>query len=292
LTIPDADTQRHYAPRWLCLLLCLLLTGCAGLPLPGAATAQPGSTTAPPNSTATLIEPDIAEPDSGWIAIGPGIEWRRLLADIPGHNRQAPVHIARLDQQAMQFRVGHTPAAPRPFAEWCTANDVIAAINGGFFEADYQTTALVISDGVAYGSSYQGQGGMFAVDVWGNVSLRYLPDTPYDPNEPLQQAIQGWPMLIRPGGGPLAFSETSGQRARRSVIAMDRSGNVLLLAFPGSDFLLDELATWLLSSDLAIDSALNLDGGSSTGLCVRTDSYQERIDAFVLLPTALQVRPR
>jgi hypothetical protein len=99
-------------------------------------------------------------------------------------------------------------------------------------------------------------------------------------------------MLARPGGERLAFSETSGQRARRSVIAMDRSGNVLLLAFPGSDFLLDELAAWLLASDLDIDSALNLDGGSSTGLCVRTESHQERIDPFVPLPTVLQVRPR
>jgi uncharacterized protein YigE (DUF2233 family) len=202
------------------------------------------------------------------------------------------VHIVRLDQQAVQFHVGYAPAAPRPFTDWCAAEGVIAAINGGFFEADYQTTALVISNGEAYGSSYQNQGGMFAVDRWGNISLRYLPDTPYDPNELLQQAIQGWPMLIRPGGEPLAFSETSGQRARRSVIAMDRSGNVLLLAFPGSDFLLDELATWLQTSDLAVDSALNLDGGSSTGLCIHTESHQERINAFVPLPTVLQVRPR
>jgi uncharacterized protein YigE (DUF2233 family) len=274
------------------MLLCLLLAGCADVPLSGASTSQPDSIAAPTDYSTTPTELDTAQPDSGWVAIGPGIEWRRLLADIPNHNRQAPVHIVRLDQQAVQFRVGYTPAAPQPFAEWCDAEGVVAAINGGFFEADYQTTALVISDGVAYGSSYQGQGGMFAVDVWGNVSLRYLLDTPYDPSEPLQQAIQGWPMLARPGGERLAFSETSGQRARRSVIAMDRSGNVLLLAFPGSDFLLDELAAWLLASDLDIDSALNLDGGSSTGLCVRTESHQERIDPFVPLPTVLQVRPR
>jgi uncharacterized protein YigE (DUF2233 family) len=292
LIIPDANTHRHHAPRWQVVLLCLLLAGCADLPLPGATTSPPGSTVAPPGSSAIPTEPDPAQPHSGWTTVGPGIEYRRILADIPNHNRQAPVHIVRLDQQAVQFRVGYTSAVPRPLAEWCNAEGVVAAINGGFFEADYQTTALVISDGVAYGSSYQNQGGMFAVDRWGNVSLRYLLDMPYDPNEPLQQAIQGWPMLVRPGGGPLAFSETSGQRARRSVIAMDRSGNVLLMAFPGSDFLLDELATWLLTSDLAIDSALNLDGGSSTGLCVRTESYQERIDAFVPLPTALQVRLR
>jgi uncharacterized protein YigE (DUF2233 family) len=202
------------------------------------------------------------------------------------------VHVVRLEQGAVGFRVGYAPDAPRFLADWCSDAGVLAAINGGFFDVDHRSTALVVSDGVAYGSSYQGQGGMFAVDVWGNVSLRYLPDTPYNPAEPLSQAVQGWPMLIRPGRGVLYPGGDDSQRARRSVVAMDRSGRVLLLAFPGNDFTLHELADWLMASDLDLDSALNLDGGSSTGLCVQTDSRRERVDAFVPLPIALQVRPR
>jgi hypothetical protein len=52
------------------------------------------------------------------------------------------------------------------------------------------------------------------------------------------------------------------------------------------------LADWLVSSGLEIETALNLDGGSSTGLCINTEMYQARLDAFSPLPMVLLVRPR
>jgi uncharacterized protein YigE (DUF2233 family) len=253
------------------------------------APVQPADASAAPEiNNATAPSAD----DTGWIFLAPGVERRRLeIARPDSVEGSTPVQIVRLDQAAVAFQVSYAPDAPRTSAEWCNAAGVLATINGGFFEEDYQTTALLVSDGMAYGTSYSGQGGMFAVDMWGNVSLRYLPDTPYDPAEPLKAAIQGWPMLIRPGG-EVVYTAAGGQTARRSVIAMDRSGNVLLLAFPGSDLTLGELAAWLAASDLNIDSALNLDGGSSTAWCVRAGGSVERVDAFVRLPTMLRVYPR
>ncbi|NJO06681.1 MAG: phosphodiester glycosidase family protein [Chloroflexaceae bacterium] len=139
---------------------------------------------------------------------------------------------------------------------------------------------MVIQDGVPSGSSYEGQGGMFAIDVAGVLSLRHLADQPYRPDEPLLEALQGWPMLVKPGSVLAYINPADSERARRSVIALDQAGRVLLIIAPTSDFTLQGLAQWLLMSDLAISSALNLDGGSSSGFCLNTPAYRERIDAF------------
>jgi uncharacterized protein YigE (DUF2233 family) len=270
------------------LLLLALLAGCTLAPV-AQRTPSSGSGAAA-TSTPNTPTPDMH--DTGWQALEPGVELRRLLVARPGSPRLAPVHIVRLEQQAVAFQVGYRPGAPRAFARWCDDAGLVAAINGGFFDADYRSTALVVHDGQTSGSSYQEQGGMFAVDVWGNVSLRYLPTIPYNPNEPLREAMQGWPMLIAPGGALAYSTADDGELARRSVIAMDRAGRVLLLAFPGSDFSLRGLAEWLHASDLDLNAALNLDGGSSTALCIRSGDVRERLDPFVPLPMVLRVYRR
>lgn len=252
----------------------------------------PPQPSAPPAAESGPASPTPDVRDTGWQQLEPGIELRRLLIARPGSQRLAPVHMVRLEQQAVSFEVGYRPGEPRVFAGWCDDPGLVAAINGGFFDADYRSTALVVHDGQASGTSYQQQGGMFAVDVWGNVSLRYLPNIPYNPEEPLREAVQGWPMLIAPGGTLAYTAADDSELARRSVVAMDRAGRVLLLAFPGSDFSLPGLAAWLHASDLDLNAALNLDGGSSTALCVRSGELYERLDPFVPLPMVLRAYRR
>jgi hypothetical protein len=96
---------------------------------------------------------------------------------------------------------------------------------------------------------------------------------------------------VFPGGEPAAIAD-DGRRARRSVVALDRAGRVLLLASPTSDFTLRGLADWLSRSDLDVDRALNLDGGSSTGLFLSDGALQEAIDSFGPLPIVLLVEEK
>ncbi len=278
---------------WL-WIICLGLAGCAQEPMPDAGQVAPVPTLMPTHPITPIVptappESTSAEPsDSGWIAASPGVDVRKLRLDY--NERLAPISIVRVDPAVLRFQVGYAPAEPRALATWHAEANALATINGGFFDENNQSTALVISDGVVSGSSYEGNGGMFAVDVAGNVSLRYLAAQPYDPNEPLVAALQSWPMLI--AGGTLTYtSMDDGQRARRSVVALDRSGHVLLIACSGSDFSLRGLADWLLASDLEIDAALNLDGGSSTGLYLDGTEQNLRIPAFVPLPITLMAVP-
>jgi uncharacterized protein YigE (DUF2233 family) len=132
---------------------------------------------------------------------------------------------------------------------------------------------------------------MLAVTPDGHVSLRALRDQPYDPGESLAQALQSFPMLIFPGGAPAAI-EDDGQRARRTAVAMDRSGRLLFVVSPTSGFTLRGFADWLSHSDLDVERALNLDGGSSTGLYLEAGAVSEQIDSLGPLPMVLFVEPK
>jgi uncharacterized protein YigE (DUF2233 family) len=132
---------------------------------------------------------------------------------------------------------------------------------------------------------------MLAVAPDDRVWLQPLHDQPYDPNVTLQQALQSFPMLVFPGGAPAAL-ENDGQRARRTAVALDRAGRLLLIVSPTSGFTLRGLAEWLSRSDLDVDRALNLDGGSSTGLFLADGALNEAIDSLGPLPIVLLVEPR
>ncbi len=279
------------------LYLGVLLVGLAGcgtvsvseapLPLPTLMPTMPITSPPPP---ATLNLPSSEPGDTGWVTTEPGVELRRLR--LMWNERSALVSMVRLDPAHVQFQVGYAPDQPRPLATWHGRAEAVATINGGFFDTHNRSTALIIRSGVASGVSYQGSGGMFAVDRDGRVSLRYLVEEPYDPHEPLLEALQSWPMLIKPGGTLVYTSADDGQRARRSVVAIDRQGRVLFMAFASNTFTLRGLSDWLLASDLDLDAALNLDGGSSTGLYADSGEEQLRTDAFVLLPITLMAYGR
>ncbi|MEO7912841.1 MAG: phosphodiester glycosidase family protein [Roseiflexaceae bacterium] len=277
------------------ILLILLLTGCGTanlLPTSPPTRAMPTLfPTAVISAPPTALPSVVGAPDSGWHAGRPGVELRHMLADIAPDRAAVLLVVVRLDPRQIRLRVAYTPDQPRGLRSWFTEQQPLAAINGSFFTPENQSTALLISDGSVSGESYAGFGGMLAVAPDSGISLRALRDQPYDPAESFEQALQSFPMLVFPGGEPAAI-EDDGRRARRSVIALDRAGRLLLLVSPTSDFTLRGLADWLSQSDLDIERALNLDGGSSTGLYLSDGALQEAIDSFGPLPIVLLVEPR
>jgi len=273
--------------RVLALLLLLALAACqpdpatttGPAPLPTLLPTRAGAPLPPEQALAATPEPQ----DSGWQPVSAGVELRRMRVAVRAGVSVASITAARLDPAQARFRVGYSPGAPLALAEWLGRERPLALITGGFFSESFESTALVISGGVAAGESYAGRGGMFAVDRAGAVTIRSLADQPYSPDEPLDEAVQGWPILIKPGG-VLAYTGDDADVARRSVVALDRDGRVLLLASSTSSFTLAELAAWLAASDMQIDAALNLDGGKSTGLFVEGAAS---VEPFVRLPLVL-----
>lgn len=272
------------------LALCAVVLGaCSAARVEPTAAPQPLPTLMPTPTGApapTVAPQPTAPPDTGWMSAASGIELRRLRPPAT----PAPLSVVRIDPARARFRVGYNPADPQRIEAWADATGAVAVINGGFFDAANTATALLVQGGVAQGESYVGRGGMFTVGPAEQVGLRGLAAHPYDPNEPLLEALQGWPLLVG-SAGVAAYTYEDGARARRSVVALDQAGNVLLIASAVPAFTLAELAAWLAESDLDIAVAVNLDGGSSTGLVLQSAAVQERISPFVALPIVLLVLP-
>jgi uncharacterized protein YigE (DUF2233 family) len=293
--------QHHFSPaRRVCLMvLAALLIGCASDPLTLSA---PTPTPAPTPQLVPTLFPTIlshaaattessSPPDTGWLHDSSGIELRRLQLSASADHAAASLTIVRMDPAAVRLRVGYAPGQPRPLDAWVRERSSLLVVNGGFFTPEYRATALVVSDGEAYGTSYDGFGGMLAVAPDGSVSLRSLRAQPYTTDESFQQAIQSFPMLVQPGGVPASIDE-DGDRTRRTLVAQDKDGRLLFVVCSTFSFSLHELAAWLASSDLQIDRALNLDGGRSTAMSLHAGALQERIDPFDVLPMVLFVEPR
>ena len=262
----------------LCLLVCLLvgvLVACEVFPAVSNSSISP-NTVGIAGTGSTL---------NVWQQAAPGIELRYEHWRSPGPDDDTVV-ITRFDLHRIHLKVEYQPAQPMLLSNWLTKEHATAVINGGYFDAQNEATALVVSDGRAYGTSYDGFGGMLSVDGAGNVNLRSLDRQAYDPNnEQLQQATQSSPLLVL-NGKRTQFSANAASQ-RRSVVAMDKQGRLLLIVSPLAAFTLDELADLLVSSDLAIDTALNLDGGSSTGLYLNAGKQHVTINSLVAVPIVI-----
>src|SRR5262249_55251844 len=153
--------------RRACLFLCLLLfpifAGCDALP-----TVTFGVSSQTPSPSLNT-----------WNKAAPGVETRQELWKSPdGDGASDTVTIVRFDLHYVKLSVAYQPDHPLSMQEWVQQEQSTALINGGYFDSADHATALVIADGQSSGTSYQGFGGMLAVDAQGNVQLRSLSEQP------------------------------------------------------------------------------------------------------------------
>lgn len=269
----------------LCLLLSLmlyLLVACSvapGVTIGGTPTTSSTSTTSGDSSTPQI---------NVWSKVATGVEIRYEHWKSQGNNEDT-VTIVRFDVRSIHLSVEYQPTEPLSMSEWKQKEPgATLIINGGYFDQQNNATALVVSDGEAFGTSYNGFGGMLSVDDQGHIILRSLSQHPYDANEQLQQATQSAPMLVL-AGKPTQFNANAAS-SRRSVVATDKQGRLLFIVSPEMAFSLGELQDLLVGSDLSIDTALNLDGGASTGLFVKEGNSSVLIDSLAKLPIVVIVK--
>ena len=179
------------------------------------------------------------------------------------------LHIWRLDQKYFRLDVAYDET-PKSLEAWQKETKALMVVNGGFYSVkneSYFPDGLTIVNGKASGRSYNGFGGMLAINQsW--AELRWLAQKPYDAYELLQAALQSFPILVQPGGG-LGFGaeRENNVSARRTVIGQDKDGRILFIVAPQGNSL-HQLSVYLTESDLNLDIAINLDGGGSTGILV------------------------
>lgn len=195
-----------------------------------------------------------------WITVQPGLEYGMYY---PPHSDGAQLLITRVDLAHFSLRVHYRPGAPLLRDEWAAHLPCASVfVNAHFFDRSHQAIGLVAADGVLYGRSFNGRGGMLFVDQQRSVGMRWLVSQPYQ-DEPVLQAVQGYPMLIR-NGVPVFEDQSDSVLTRRTAVGMDKQGHVLLVSTPGLGIRLPALADYLTRTDLEVESLVNLDGGSSS----------------------------
>lgn len=283
----------------LLVLLCSGLSACAMPRTVRLPTETPTPTFTPTSTpTATLtptplptVTPTPLDGDTGWRLVRDGLEVRDI--DIIVGKRQIDhLFLLRIDPAGFRFEVAYDEH-PHSLDDWQKRSGALVVFNGGYFQIAgqrYLPAGLLIVNEQAFGKTYRGYGGMFSVGANGP-DLRSLEQQPYEPGELFEYALQAFPLLVRPGG-VLGFpaQREDNVLARRTVIGRDRAGRFIVLVTASSYFTLHRMSAYLVDSDLDLDIALNLDGGSSTGL-VLAEPYTS-IPAFSLLPIVITVYPR
>jgi hypothetical protein len=209
-------------------------------------------------------------PSTDWPLLQPGLE-RRVIEIYDGQDQHVEsLYIWRLDQNYFRMDVAYDET-PKSLETWQEETNAVMVINGGYFSIEnerYFPDGLTIVNGKASGRSFEGFGGMLTIHQ-DRAELRWLVQEPYNSYEPLQAALQSFPILVQPGG-ELGFpaEREDNARARRTVIAQDRDDRILFIVAPEGYFTLHQLSAYLTESDLDLEIAVNLDGGGSTGILV------------------------
>ncbi|NJO84813.1 MAG: phosphodiester glycosidase family protein [Blastochloris sp.] len=253
-----------------------LISGCIAPTLGVATLPVPTQTVAAQPTPASLTT---------WQTIAPGLEWRIYA---PGGNYPlTQFTVLRVDTLVYTLRAHYRPGQPLNLNAWAEQLPNAAAfINANFFDPQFTALGMVVSDGVIYGQSFR-RGGMVQVEN-GIVRVRHLNSEPFD-GEPLEQAVQAFPMLV--ANGTSIYSDNSPDRAsRRTVAAQDADGRLVLLVTSSLiGMRLADLSSYLTTTDLNLVSAVNLDGGGSSMMAV---PGAFNIFSFDAVPAVLAVYPR
>ncbi|MEO7704785.1 MAG: phosphodiester glycosidase family protein [Thermoflexales bacterium] len=281
---------------WLGLLVSLLLAACATpvvTLIPAATiTASPATRTPAARQTPTAVaQPPIP---TAPISVRPGIEIVVVPLVVTGIEAGEILVVARIDPAKVDVRVRYAPKQPRAVHSWLTDEVADIVINAGYFTQDNLATGLLIADGALTGQTYRGFGGLFAVRAGppATLSLQWLKEQPYVADRKITQAVESFPMLVRNGKVVDGIND-DGRRNRRSFVALDKSGRLLLGVSRYASLTLTDLAAALAGQPaLGIDAALNLDGGASSGLGIRAPGDALSIESFDEVPAVITVTGR
>jgi uncharacterized protein YigE (DUF2233 family) len=278
--------------KWLLEgLLLAMMVACGPLITPQPLSTQPAALQSTPTLQATLAPSlpatPLLPPDSGWALLQPGLDRRMIQLFDENGLQTEQLYLLRIDPNAFEFSVAYSPGQPKSLPTWQAETGALVVVNGGFFTPEFTATGLMVVDGQVSGSSYTDFGGMVTAGQ-GGVEVRSLVERPYSPTESFDYALQAFPMLVL--NGEPAYQKSDLDQARRTVIGMDEDGRILLILASWGSFTLAEFSSYLASADFGLVNALNLDGGTSSGLILANPA--ESIPGFVAVPSVITISPK
>ncbi len=113
------------------------------------------------------------------------------------------------------------------------------------------------------------------------------------PSKVYTESFEGFPLLVAHTQPITTYlDDTVMAKARRTVIAQDDTGHILIFVTWPTEMTLPEMTHWLLTSGLSIVDALNLDGGASTQIHLISAALPQALQGDASVPVVLAVFPR
>lgn len=203
-------------------------------------------------------------------------QYTQVSLPVGSSDRMGTVHLFLFDSRKISLKVidqgGITNQKFKNLGQAMQSFNCIAGCNGGFFTPEGTPLGLAVADGKSSGSKNLGSSLTSGVLVLDGAQIRLeRSKTFFQANPKLpRQLLQSGPFLVENGKkvGGLSTKRFS----RRTFILTD-GGNRWAIGYCPSTSL-DKLAAALADSksfaNFNVASALNLDGGSSSGLWVKT----------------------
>ncbi|MBZ0270532.1 phosphodiester glycosidase family protein [bacterium] len=239
------------------------------------------------------IDGVLAVADAGyWMPLAPGVE-RRVVRVTRGDRYPLSIYAVRFHPKKIRFGVVAPDKAridDAPIEELVESARAVAMINGPFFAKDRKAVGLVIAAGKTisgFAPASDDEGVFF---VRGGVP--HLAHRDNFREHGVTEAVQSGPWLVRNGAPQMDFRNAD-RVTRRSAVGRDGAGHILFVA---TDTVISGITLGDLSHLLALPigqggfgcvDALNLDGGTSTQLVLRTRDDNHLVRGFVNVPVYL-----
>ena len=234
-----------------------------------------------------LFFTDYAVATNDWRKIAPGIEYQDL--DGSFLTPWSHIHAFRINLKENELSLVSAKDLSREHAsvyEYAQHSNALLAINGGFFDGNYQPLGLRIHDRHQENPTKN-------ISWWGIFYVKnqkaYLTSAgQYSPNRQIDFAIQSGPrLLINNRIPPLKPG-----RAERSALGITHDGRVIVLVTDNMPLSTTELAQLMKAQPLNCENALNLDGGSSSQLRAQLPTFQLDVHGFSNVSDAVIVKAR
>jgi uncharacterized protein YigE (DUF2233 family) len=244
-------------------------------------------------SAKSEVETGLAVTDVGlWRDLQKGVAIRTLVLERSQPNYTVELKLARFNAQLISARVLDSgefqlrTASAKTFAE---KSQAIAAINANYFDergrplAYLKTRVKEINRSLSKHSLYTG---IFGIDESGAFVTHRDEFAPAQASE----ALQSGPLLLH-RGLPVAVNPNLGRYARRAVIGIDKTGAIIIAVadavLGGLGFA--ELQKLFVDSRWHIDAVelLNLDGGGSAQLYVKSGKFEDWLPGTSEVPVAI-----
>lgn len=234
--------------------------------------------------------PDVTAPTepakAEWTSVQNGIDRMEYLF---GDDRFSALVVYRFSPDCCSYQV-KTSTEPKDMDAWALAlPDATLLVNAAYFHEDLSPSGLLISEGKRVGDR------SFDLDKSGLITLapqvRILDTATETFNEnKLTEALQSYPFLMK--DSEAAVKENSGLSARRTFIGTDKTGHAYIGIVNLTDLTLYRLSQLLDGMEVEWDNVLNLDGGPSSGLIVRTPEWNERMDSLTPVGSVIVVNTK